>query len=74
MLLTKTVGKRSKSYKSYLVMQAQLGSVIVAESLVAHTVFIVSLACAETNCVSQLCAVKFRGWLKPVGNLRSQTR
>lgn len=30
-------------------------------------------ACAETNCANQRCAVKFRGWLKPVGKLRSQT-
>jgi len=30
-------------------------------------VFTESLACAETNCANQLCAVKFRAWLKPVG-------
>jgi hypothetical protein len=72
-LQTKIVGKRSRSYKNCLVMRAHPVSVIAAELRVALTVFTVSLACAETNCASQQCAVKFRGWLKPVGKLRSQT-
>ena len=72
-LPTKSVGKRSRSYKNYLVMRVQLVSAIAAELLVDHTVFTVSLACAVTNCANQQCAVKFRDWLKPVGKLRSQT-
>jgi hypothetical protein len=55
-------------------MRAQYVSVIAAELLAAHTVFTESLACAETNYAKQQCVVKFRGWLKPVGSLRSQTR
>jgi hypothetical protein len=70
----KIVGMRSRSYKDCRVMRARFVSEIAVESLVVHTVFTVSLACAETNYAKQQCVVKFRGWLKPVGKLRSQTQ
>ena len=52
---------------------SQYVSVTAVRSRDAHMGFTVSLACAETSYAKQQCVVKFRGWLKPVGKLRSQT-